>query len=172
MYFNRKLHTSFPTMNAEEQLDKISKYVQFWMTDCKVFPPEVMNRMSDKLIEMAEELKRLKQERLDELARTGPKIYGTFGDRTIVLLREGKEKFIPHGPDHHVSIKHTSKDEVREHYKLTDPPDTDGKTYMLFFEPNALGPQEFAIQVSSWEADIIRQRLAELYREEDEEEPY
>jgi hypothetical protein len=158
-------------MNAKEQLDEISKYVRLWLTD-RTPSLEAMSLISDNLVEMAEELKRLKQERLDQLAQTGPKVHGTFGDLTFILFRQGREKFIRIGPDHHVSIKHTTKDEVREHYKLTDPPDNDGKTYMLHFGPFAWGPSEFAVQVSSWEADIIGRQLAELHREEDELEPY
>jgi hypothetical protein len=98
--------------------------------------------------------------------KNGSWVYYPWRNTLVHCL--AKEEFIRVGPDHHVSIKHTSKDEVREHYKLTDPPDNDGKTYMLHFGPFALGPQEFAVQVSSWEADIIGRQLAELYREEDE----
>ncbi len=158
-------------MNSRDTLQEISGYLtgqELWLFGRLSDDQSALSRISDKIIAAAEELKRLKQERLDQLAQLGPRVDDSdCGEITVTLLREGKEEFY-HAGDYYINVQWTSKDEVREHFKLTGPPESDGKTYMMRFEPLlGIGPQEFAVQVSAWEAHIIDKQFKAIFRDRD-----
>ncbi len=153
-------------MNVREKLQEVSRYVanqELWLFGRISDDPKALASIADRLIEAAEELARLKQERLNELSQLGPRVQKmACGEITVTLLRQGKEEFY-HAGDYLIQVQWTEKDEVREHFKLTQPPENGGKTYMMRFKPLGMGPHEYAIQVSAWEADIIHQQLEALY---------
>ncbi len=157
-------------MNSQHKLQEISVYLT--SQEYRLFgrlsdDPMALSRISDEIIAAAEELKRLKEERLNELSQLGPRVDdSTCGEITVTLLREGKEEFC-HAGDYSIDVQWTRKDEVREHFKLTGPPESDGKTYMMRFTPLGLGPHEFAVQVSAWEAHIINKQLKAIFRDRD-----
>ncbi len=155
-------------MNALETLNAIAVYMEsqeHWLKGRLADNPRALASIADRVIQAAEELKRLKQERIEQLARDGPSVHQAIcGEITVTLLRDGKEKFY-HSGDYFLKASRTNKDEVREHFKITGPPDADGYTYMLQFEPNGLGPKEFAIQVSSDEAANIQKQLDRVYKD-------
>jgi hypothetical protein len=155
-------------MNTHESLNGIADYLasqDHWLKGRLADSPRALASIADHVIQAAEELKRLKQERIEQLARDGPSVHEAIcGEITVTLLRDGKEQFY-HGGDYYIKVSRTSKDEVREHFKLTGPPDADGYTYMLQFTPLGLGPKEFAIQVSRDEAASIQKQLDRIYKD-------
>jgi hypothetical protein len=155
-------------MNALETLNEIAVYMEsqdHWLKGRLADNSRVLASIADRVIQAAEELKRLKQERIEQLARDGPSVQRAIcGEITVTLLRDGKETFYQAG-DYYLETKWTSKDEVREHFKLTGPPDADGRTYILEFEPLGLGPRQFAIQLSRDEAASIQKQLDQIYKD-------
>ncbi len=155
-------------MNTLESLNEIADYLasqEHWLKGRLADDPAMLASIADRVIQAAEELKRLKQERIEQLTRDGPTVHrAECGEITVTLLRDGKEQF-HHSGDYFLKASWTSKGEVREHFKITGPPDADGRTYMLQFEPLALGPREFAIQVSREEALSIQKQLDLLYKD-------
>lgn len=153
-------------MNVRGELQEVSKYLadqEIWLFGRISDDPKALASIADRVIEAAEKLARSKQERLNELSQKGPQVHKmACGEITVTLLRQGKEEFY-HAGDYYIQVERTSKDEVREHFKLTGPPENDGNTYMLRFKPLGLGPQEYAIQVSAWEANIIHEQLEAIY---------
>ncbi len=155
-------------MNALESLNAIADDLasqDHWLKGRLADNPRAIASIADRVIEAAEELKRLKQERIEQLTRDGPSVHEAIcGEITVTLLRDGKEQFY-HGGDYYIKASRTNKDEDREHFKLTGPPADNGYTYMLQFEPNGLGPKEFAIQVSRDEAASIQKQLDRVYKD-------
>ncbi len=155
-------------MNALESLNAIADELasqDHWLKGRLADNPRAIASIADRVIQAAEELKRLKQERIEQLARDGPSVHEAIcGEITVTLLRDGKEEFYQAG-DYQIQVSRTNKDEAREQFKLTGPPDADGYTYMLQFEPNGLGPKEFAIQVSREEAASIQKQLSQVYKD-------
>jgi len=155
-------------MNALETLNEIADYMSsqdHWLKGRCADDPRVLASIADRMIQAAEELKRLKQERIEQLALNGPIVQKAIcGEITVTLLRDGKEKFYQAG-EYYIQASRTSKDEVREHFEITGPPEADGYTYMLQFKPLGLGPKEYAIQVSRDEAASIQKQLDQIYKD-------
>ncbi len=157
-------------MNSRDTLQQISEYLTgqgHCLFGRLSDDPKALSLISDEIIGAAEELKRLKRERLNKLSQFGPRVHEmACGEIIVTLLRQGDEEFYYAG-EHSISVEWTSRDEVREHFKLRGPPENDGNTYMLRFRPIGIGPQEYAIQISAWEADIINKELNSIYRDRD-----
>ncbi len=155
-------------MNALETLNEIADYMSsqdHWLKGRLADNPRALASIADRVIQAAEELKRLKQERIEQLARDGPSVHEAIcGEITVTLLRDGKEAFYQAG-DYFIQTSRTNKDELREQFKLTGPPADDGYTYMLQFKPLGLGPKGYAIQVSRDEAASIQKQLDQIYKD-------
>ncbi len=160
-------------MNALESLNAIADDLSsqdHWLKGRLADDPRVLSSIADRVIQAAEELKRLKQERIEQLTRDGPSVHEAIcGEITVTLLRDGKETFY-HSGDYYIKASRTNKDEIREHFKITGPPDADGYTYMLQFEPLGLGPKEYAIQVSREEAVSIQKQLDQIFKDHYDED--
>lgn len=160
-------------MNALESLNAIADDLasqDHWLKGRLADNPRALASIADRVIQAAEELKRLKQERIEQLAYSGPSVHEAIcGEVTVTLLRDGKEEFYQAG-EYHIQVSRTNKDEDREQFKLTGPPADDGYTYMLQFTPRGLGPRlsvaEFAIQVSRDQAASIQKQLDRVYEDE------
>ena len=154
-------------MNARDSLQEISQYLtgqEHWLVGRLSDVPRVLTSIADRVIAMAEDLKRFKTERIEKLAREGPSVHKSVcGEITVTLLRDEKERFHQAG-EYYIEVTRTNKSEVREHFKLTDPPHDDGYTYMLQFKPLGFGPQGYAIQVSFSEAQSIQKQLDAIYK--------
>ncbi len=155
-------------MNALESLNEIAVYLanqDHWLKGRCADDPRVLASIADRVIRAAEELKRFKEERIEQLAYTGPIVHQAIcGEITVTLLRDGKENFYQAG-EYYINASRTNKDEVREHFALTGPPDEDGYTYMLQFKPLGFGPKEYAIQVSREEAVSIQKQLDQIFKD-------
>jgi hypothetical protein len=150
-------------MNALETLNEIADYMSsqdHWLKGRLADNPRVLVNIADRMIQAAEELKRLKQERIEQLARDGPIVHEAIcGEITVTLLRDGKEAFYQAG-DYFIQTSRTNTDGA-----IARPPDADGYTYMLQFKPLGLGPKEYAIQVSRDEAASIQKQLDRVYKD-------
>ncbi len=150
-------------MNALESLNAIADDLssqEHWLKGRLADNPRAIASIADRVIQAAEELKRLKQERIEQLARDGPSVHEAIcGEITVTLLRDGKEAFYQAG-DYFIQTSRTNKDE-----DLARPPADDGYTYMLQFKPLGLGPKGYAIQVSREEAASIQKQLDQIYKD-------
>jgi hypothetical protein len=114
---------------------------------------------SDWLIQSAEELKRLKQERLDALARDGPLVMiNDYSEYTIVLLRDGKERIHEFG-ENDIRVLRTKDESVRTNMNLDGPPDEDGVTHFVCVYASDWGQRSYGIQVTPEEAKQIKRGL-------------
>lgn len=151
-------------MNAHEELQRIYNHVEHtkhWVHGRLATSVGAFVSNSNFLIEAAEELKKLQQARLEELARDGPRVFlNDVGEVTIILLRDGSEKVYEFG-ERPVRVLYTQSDSTRAAFNLEGPPDSDGRTYFVRVDPADFGQAAYGIQVSSWEATCIKQSLIE-----------
>jgi hypothetical protein len=155
-------------MNAREELQRIYNHTELtkhWVHGRLARSVGAFVTNSNFLIEAAEELKKLQQARLEELARDGPRVFLNGGEVTLILLRDGKEKVYEFG-ERLIHILYTRSDTMRATFKLEGPPDSDGSTHFVRVDPADFGQTALGIQVSAWEANIINRSLYELFQYE------
>jgi len=148
-------------MNALPVLEQVAtnmKNMAHWLTP-QYRDDNVLADIADTIIRAAEELKTLREYRREKLAKDGPQAYYSHGHLVIVLLRDGKEKFLTFGEEETVKIDSTVDESVRTRYKMTEPSE-DGQTYFIRATDHEHS-RVSAIQVSKAEAVTLRQRLAE-----------
>lgn len=154
-------------MNAHEELQRIYKHVELtkhWVHGPPTGSVGAFVSNSNFLIKAAEELKKLQQARLEELARDGPRVFlNDVGQVTIILLRDGKEDVYEFG-ESPVRVLYAQSDSTRAAFNLEGPPDSDGRTYFIRVDPADFGQVAYSIQVSSWEATCIKQSLNEQHK--------
>ncbi len=151
-------------MNAHEELQRIYNHVEHtrhWVHGHLETSVGALVSNSNFLIQAAEKLKKLQQARLEELARDGPRVFlNDACEVTIILLRDGSEKVYEFG-ERPVRVLRTQSDSTRAALYLKGPPDSDGHTYFICVDPADFGQLAYGIQVSSWEANCIKQSLNE-----------
>jgi hypothetical protein len=102
--------------------------------------------VADSVIAYAEELKASRAARIAYLTREGPDAYYSHGDLTLVLLRDGKEFFLP-CPEEFVEIIHTDTPGI-------------GRRYYIHLKSMETGAEQ-AIDISKEEAAILKTRIFE-----------
>jgi hypothetical protein len=105
-----------------------------------------VSAVTDSVIAYAEELKESRAARIAYLTREGPDAYYTHGDLTLVLIRNGKEFFLPCA-DEFVDIIHT------------DTPGQ-GRNYYIHLRSMLTGAEQ-TIAISKDEAAILKTRIFE-----------
>ena len=128
---------------------------------------KVLAGIADQVLRHAEELQRLKEERIADLEKNGPKVYLESGTLCITLLRDGKEVFYEFA-ESCASICATSKPEILHQLRIVGPPDESGMTYYISVRPEDYETATHGIYVTKAEANILDRRIREAWKGEDE----
>ena len=120
--------------------------------------PESIAQAGDRIIQLAEELMLAKAARIVQLETEGPEAYYNYGELTVVLLRDGKEKFINFGEFHEQVVRTNDPEEIAK-FKLEGPPNHDGYTYFIHATPGDYGQRPWGLYLSKEEALILKRKI-------------
>jgi len=130
-----------------------------FIADVQFQTPDSIARAGDQLIQFAEELMLAKAARISQLEAEGPGVFYKFGELNIVLLRDGKEKFINFGEFHEQIVRTNDPAEITE-FKLEGPPNEDGFTYFIHASPGDYGQRPWGLYLSKEEGVILKKKIA------------
>lgn len=123
-----------------------------------------VHRIAYMIIETADRLKALMEEENAQLQEKGADAYFEGDDLTVVLFREGKQKYYSF-PECQVDIRDTDNASERIRLKLEDPADENNITYYLHSKTMDYPQIAHSIQLSKEEATVLKKQIKDAETE-------